>query len=426
MTPRLVFDVSGVQWRADRLPSGIPRVQLAVASRLASNWPDTEFCEWDAGKGCFVTVETSRVLDTVHRSRSEVDDPPSDVPAPSRAAQHARLSAYHAKRAVREVARSVRARAQRAPVGGPARGASSGWSSDTTYCTVSASWRHGGLAPLGTRGTRPFRALLTVHDVIPVLAPQYTDLELDEHFCALLDTADALLVGSRATERDLAAFAARHGRVLPRIERLPIGSDLVDQEACIPRSFGGDVPAAGSFVLCAGSVELRKNQALLLDVWEMLVATHPHSDIPPLVVAGNAGQLSQETISRLTRTASLRDVVTYVPSPTDGELAWLFRNCAFTVFPSRYEGWGLPVAESLDFGKLCLTGDGSSLPEVGEGLTELLDPFDRTQWRDRIVRYWTSPRELRSRERDIAQQHRRTTIDDTTRAVVEIAGSARS
>jgi glycosyltransferase involved in cell wall biosynthesis len=174
--------------------------------------------------------------------------------------------------------------------------------------------------------------------------------------------------------------------------------------------------------LCAGTVELRKNQALLLDVWEMLVATRPREDIPPLVVAGHPGQLSEETMARLTRTASLREVVVHVPSPTDAELAWLFRNCGFTVFPSRYEGWGVPVGESLDLGKFCLTADGSSLPEVGEGLTELLDPFDRGQWRDRILHYWTNPAELARRERTIAEHHRRVTIDDTARTFADLAG----
>jgi len=286
---------------------------------------------------------------------------------------------------------------------------------------VSASWRHAGIEPLGPRGTRPFRVVLTVHDLIPVLAPQYTDLELDEHFLGVVDTADVLLVTSRATESDLVAFAERNGRTLPPIEVLPISSELADQVPSVPQSLQHAVPASGSFVLCAGSVELRKNQHLLFDVWEMLVAEHPAREIPLLVVAGHPGQLSVETMSRLTRTATLRDVVVHVPSPTDAELSWLFRHCAFTVFPSRYEGWGLPVAESLDFGKFSLTAEGSSLSEVGEGLTELLDPFDRTQWRDRILHYWKHPSDVRAREHAIAETHRRVTVDDTARTIVEVA-----
>ena len=46
----------------------------------------------------------------------------------------------------------------------------------------------------------------------------------------------------------------------------------------------------------------------------------------------------------------------------DAELAWLYANAAFTVFPSLMEGWGLPVGESLWFGKPCVASSGSAVP----------------------------------------------------------------
>ena len=60
--------------------------------------------------------------------------------------------------------------------------------------------------------------------------------------------------------------------------------------------------------------------------------------------------------------------------PSDAELAALYAGCRFTVFPSLYEGWGLPVTESLAFGKPCLIADRTSLPEAGGALARRFDP----------------------------------------------------
>ncbi len=60
--------------------------------------------------------------------------------------------------------------------------------------------------------------------------------------------------------------------------------------------------------------------------------------------------------------------------PTDRELSSLYSAAAFTVFPSLYEGWGLPVGESLWHGTPCITSNASSLPEVGGPLCDYVDP----------------------------------------------------
>jgi glycosyltransferase involved in cell wall biosynthesis len=52
----------------------------------------------------------------------------------------------------------------------------------------------------------------------------------------------------------------------------------------------------------------------------------------------------------------------------------LYQGCLFTLFPSFYEGWGLPVTESLTLGKPCLIADRTSLPEAGAGFCRSFDP----------------------------------------------------
>jgi glycosyltransferase involved in cell wall biosynthesis len=57
-------------------------------------------------------------------------------------------------------------------------------------------------------------------------------------------------------------------------------------------------------------------------------------------------------------------------------LEWLYQNCLFTVYPSHYEGWGLPVIESLARGKHCVASSSSSLPEAGGQWCDYHDPLD--------------------------------------------------
>jgi hypothetical protein len=71
----------------------------------------------------------------------------------------------------------------------------------------------------------------------------------------------------------------------------------------------------------------------------------------------------------------------------DEELAWLYENCLFTVFPSEAEGWGLPISEALDRGKYCLASDNTSLKEAGEGLVFHASLQDRQAWKMNCTSY---------------------------------------
>jgi glycosyltransferase involved in cell wall biosynthesis len=67
---------------------------------------------------------------------------------------------------------------------------------------------------------------------------------------------------------------------------------------------------------------------------------------------------------------------------SDAQLALLYSACYFTVFPSRAEGYGLPVAESLGAGKLCVASNATSIPEVAGDLADYFDPWEKSQIRD--------------------------------------------
>jgi glycosyltransferase involved in cell wall biosynthesis len=92
------------------------------------------------------------------------------------------------------------------------------------------------------------------------------------------------------------------------------------------------------------------------------------------VFAGRVGWLVADLMQQLDNTGWLDGRIVLVEDPTDAELATLYRGCLFTLFPSLYEGWGLPVTESLAFGKPCIASNVTAVPEAGGSLARYFDP----------------------------------------------------
>ena len=118
---------------------------------------------------------------------------------------------------------------------------------------------------------------------------------------------------------------------------------------------------AAGFVLSVGTIDRRKNQAVLLRIWSRLKNGIGAPALPVLVLAGRPNLAGFDEIARPLKAAGK---LVIIDGATDGELAWLYRNCLFTVFPSLREGYGLPVAESVAFGKLCIASDLAEVREV--------------------------------------------------------------
>ena len=67
---------------------------------------------------------------------------------------------------------------------------------------------------------------------------------------------------------------------------------------------------------------------------------------------------------------------------SDADLVRLYQDCLFTIYPSTYEGWGLPVTEALCFGKAVVTTAISSLPEAGGQYADYFDPHSMRDLQD--------------------------------------------
>jgi hypothetical protein len=128
------------------------------------------------------------------------------------------------------------------------------------------------------------------------------------------------------------------------------------------------------FVLFVSTFEPRKNHVLAFTLWLKLIEKRGLRRTLPLVCVGHRGWKTEAAMSLLRSNRTLQRRVHILNGIADADLAELYRRCLFTLYPSVYEGWGLPVTEALCHGKAPLISAVSSLPEAGGCFAEYFDP----------------------------------------------------
>ena len=221
------------------------------------------------------------------------------------------------------------------------------------------------------------RVALLVYDLIQLRFEEFFDPIGVERFRAWLDAilprCEAIFAISHATAADTELRLREIGLSdAPRVVALPMGTGFTPVAPLISPA----LPAPGSYVLIVGTIEARKNHLAAFRAWRRLLATMPRAQVPKLVFAGRPGALVADLMQQLVNTHGLGGKIIVIPDACDAEMTALYEGCLFTLFPSYAEGWGLPVSESLAFGKPCLCADRTSLPEAGMGLARLFDPDD--------------------------------------------------
>lgn len=250
------------------------------------------------------------------------------------------------------------------------------------FCVLGSPWFHLDYVNFvsGVIDGRGLRVALLVYDIIPIMRPEWCDRGLirvfSKWFSDFIPQAHKVFAISEATARDVERWAAQTDiQVSLPVYTLPIGTGFSGP----PVESAESLPAglqAGSYVLFVSTIEARKNHLLAFRVWRRMVEEMPPESVPTLVLAGRFGWLMSDFLQQLINCDYLDKKIVVVSDPSDAELVALYRNCRFTLFPSLYEGWGLPVTESLSFGKVCVASDRTSVPEAGGPFCIYLDPED--------------------------------------------------
>ncbi|WP_375282192.1 glycosyltransferase [Pseudooctadecabacter sp.] len=225
-----------------------------------------------------------------------------------------------------------------------------------------------------------------VYDLVPLKFPHWFQPEyspvFQRNFERLLQISDGFFTDSKSCASDLKDIGGMSRIDLPEPFVLRLADPVFaskDRER--PGDKEGPVAELSSkrFILAVGAMHARKNYEMLYRVWSRFADDRAHLDLHLVIVGGVAwnGQALSDMIARDPRVASRIHVLSDID---DSVLGQLYEQCLFTVFPSHYEGWGLPVAESLVAGKLCLATNSSSVPEIAPELVEHIDPEDFATW----------------------------------------------
>jgi len=268
------------------------------------------------------------------------------------------------------------------------------------------------------------RYAVLVHDLIPVIRPEYSDRAVVGMFTRFihgcLPQADAIFAVSESTARDIGRWEAGQGislRATPRA--IPVGTGFTHaaQAPMLPASL-----TPGGYALFVSTIEARKNHILAFRAWRRLLQDLPPSQVPTLVFAGRVGWMVNDLMQQLENAGYLDGKLVVVENPDDATLAALYAGARFTLFPSLYEGWGLPVSESLSFGKVCLASSAAAVPEAGGPFCLYHDPDSVTEATALYRRAITEPGLIDALEARIRRDYRPVPWSSAARAILDALG----
>src|SRR5579883_133348 len=243
---------------------------------------------------------------------------------------------------------------------------------------------------------RKIRLAATIYDMTCRLMPELhtpDNIRADESLVKnLISRADGLIAISENSRQD----ALRLLNLKP--ERIQVIYPGVAEVYFGARA----TPSERPYVLYVGAIEPRKNVDTLLDAW---AESNVKGDYD-LVIAGASGWSSSNTMSRLASKPAGVRYLGYVP---EDELPGLTAGATAFVYPSLYEGFGLPLAQAMAAGVPAITSTTSCLPEVAGGGAILVDPRSPSEIRSAIEKLVASPslqEQLRTAGRARAEQYR--------------------
>lgn len=223
----------------------------------------------------------------------------------------------------------------------------------------------------------PGRKVATFHDLSPFKWAECFDpvkvKYLQREFRKTLDTADALITDSEYTRHELADFS---GWPLEKIHAVPLaaGPEFRPRtENEVRQVLNRHGLKYQGYSLFVGTIEPRKNIIRLLEAYEQLPKAVRQRW--PLILTGYRGWKSDDIHVRI-KEAERQGWVKYLGFLPAEELPLLYSGARMFVFPSLYEGFGLPVLEAMQSGVPVVCSDRASLPEVAGGAALMRNPHD--------------------------------------------------
>jgi len=225
------------------------------------------------------------------------------------------------------------------------------------------------------RGLKNARVVYTLYDVNFLEHPEWTT---EQNRCVCFEGvftasiyADFILAISCYSMEKFLEFFPHYPR--ERVRVVYLGNRFGDGNTSNSPGYGLRELRPGKFWLAVGTLEPRKNLRRLLKAFAQY--KKQAADKYPLVLAGGKGWL-EDDLEEFIQGLGLSDDVRILGYVSDQELSWLYGNCFGFVYPSLYEGFGLPVLEAMKHGAAVITSNTTSLPEVAGDAAHYVNPLD--------------------------------------------------
>jgi len=226
-------------------------------------------------------------------------------------------------------------------------------------------------------GVRGARIAVLIHDTIPLDFPEFQREGTVSRFRHALQKvgqhADLLVYNSARTKGDVERVMNRWNLSVPGVvAHLGVETPRPD-----PKALPEGLPPERPYFVILGTIEPRKNHALLLDVWDELAAGP--GPVPGLLILGGRGWRNEAVFARLD-TLPPGGPVQEFPNLPDGAIAALVQGAAGLLQPTFAEGFGLPPVEAAALGTPVVCADLPVFHEVLRDIPVYLNPVDRVSW----------------------------------------------
>ncbi|MBR2283871.1 MAG: glycosyltransferase family 4 protein [Ruminococcus sp.] len=236
------------------------------------------------------------------------------------------------------------------------------------------------IVPPGVSG----RTVVTVHDMVlrafPETVRTRTRLMLEFGLKKSVRRADMVVTDSEFSKSEIIRY---YPECADKLRVVPCGTDLGRFRLHTPEEIAAAKKSCGiegEYLLYVGTIEPRKNLERLIRAYG--IAQEKMPGIPQLVLAGGRGWNDSGIYAAAEKAKNVR-FTEYIPSE---QLPGLMSGAAAFLFPSVYEGFGMPPLEAMASGTPVLTSDAASLPEVTGDCAVLCDPYSEESIAEGILR----------------------------------------
>lgn len=235
--------------------------------------------------------------------------------------------------------------------------------------------------------------VVTIHDLIPYLLPETTGPGYLKNFLKnmpeIIEFADGILTVSEYSKRDILKFFPSFPSERIFVTPLAANSnykisdknkDLKDVQSRF--NFTGD------YIMYIGGFSTRKNVKLLLNSFNKLCSKF-NNKTKLLIVGGLRDEGLK--LKELTENFEFKDNIIFTGFIEEDYLPTLYSACTLFVYPSLYEGFGLPPLESMSCGTPVLAANTTSIPEVVKDENLLFNPYDTDEFENKLLKLINNP-----------------------------------